>query len=198
MAKRIQGRSGHSRDDRAARQRSLHGGGRGAGAIPRHGAICLAGLLDTHCELRASDAPASRTSVAVTVLGRLKPGVTPQQATENLNAIAAQLAKEYPETDSGMPLRLVRPGLIGDEGDVIRGFLYSVTGLALLVLVAACANLASLFAARAADRSRELAVRVALGASRWRLVRQLLTEAMVVSMLGGAAGLVAATCCWVR
>ncbi len=134
----------------------------------------------------------NRTGHPLTVLGRLKPGVTPQQATENLNAIAAQLAKEYPKTDTGVPLRLIRPGLYGDDGDVIRGFLYSVTGLALLVLVAACANLASLFAARAADRSRELALRVALGASRWRLVRQLLTEAMVLSMLGGAAGLVIA------
>ena len=134
----------------------------------------------------------NRTSMTVTVLGRLKPGVTPQQAAENLSAIAAQLAKEYPQTDTGMPLRLVRPGLQGDAGDVIRGFLYSVAGLALLVLVAACANLASLFAARAADRSRELALRVALGASRWRLVRQLLAEAMVLSMVGGAAGLVIA------
>ena len=134
-----------------------------------------------------------RDVLSVTVLGRLKPGVTPQQATENLNAIAAQMAKEYPETDSGLPLRLVRPGLFADNGDVIRGFLHGVTALALLVLVAACANLASLFAARAADRSRELALRVALGASRWRLVRQLMTEAMVVSMLGGAAGLVTAS-----
>ena len=134
----------------------------------------------------------NRTGRPLTVLGRLKPGVTPQQAAENLNAIAAQLAKEYPKTDTGVPLRLIHPGLQGDAGDVIRGFLYSVTGLALLVLVAACANLASLFAARAADRSRELALRVALGASRWRLARQLLTEAMVLSMLGGAAGLVIA------
>jgi predicted permease len=134
----------------------------------------------------------TRTSASVTVLGRLKPGVTPQQATEDLNAIAAQMAKEYPETDSGLPLRLVRPGLFADNGDVIRGFLQGVTGLALLVLVAACANLASLFAARAADRSRELALRVALGASRWRLVRQLMTEAVVVSVLGGAAGLLTA------
>src|SRR3989441_6548645 len=125
-------------------------------------------------------------------------GVQPEvgrffQATDNLNAIAAQLAKEYPETDSGLPLRLVRPGLFADNGDVIRGFVHGVTGLALLVLVAACANLASLFAARAADRSRELALRVAIGASPWRLVRQLMTEAMVVSMLGGAAGLVTAS-----
>ena len=135
----------------------------------------------------------NRTSISVTVLGRLKPGVTPQQGAENLSAIAAQLAKEYPQTDTGMPLRLVRPGLFADDGDVIRGFLYSVTGLALLVLVAACANLASLFAARASDRSRELALRVALGASRWRLVRQLMTEAMVMSLIGGTAGLVTAS-----
>ena len=133
-----------------------------------------------------------RTGHPLTVLGRLKPGVTPQQAAENLSAIAAQLAKEYPKTDTGAPLRLIRPGLYADEGDLIRGFLFSVTALALLVLLAACANLASLFAARAADRSRELALRVALGASRWRLVRQLLTEAMVLSMLGGAAGMATA------
>jgi predicted permease len=129
----------------------------------------------------------------LTVLARLKPGVTPERAAEDLSAIAAQLAKEYPMTDTGVPLRLIRPGLQGDARDVVRGFLYGVTGLALLVLVAACTNLASLFAARAADRSRELALRIALGASRWRLVRQLMTEAMVVSMLGGAAGLVAAS-----
>jgi len=134
-----------------------------------------------------------RTGRPLVVLGRLKPGVTPEQAAENLSAIAAQLAKEYPKTDTGVPLRLIRPGLYGDNGDVIRGSLYSVAGLAVLVLVAACANLASLFAARAADRSRELAVRVALGAGRWRLVRQLLTEAMVLSMLGGGAGLVIAS-----
>jgi predicted permease len=134
----------------------------------------------------------SRTSIALTVIGRLKPGVTPQQATENLNAIAVELGKEYPETDDGTALRLIHPGLYADEGDVIRGFLWSVTALALLVLGAACANLASLFAARASDRSRELALRVALGSSPRRLVRQLLTEAVMVSLMGGAAALVSA------
>jgi predicted permease len=135
---------------------------------------------------------ADRTGRPLTVLARLRPGVTLQQSAENLSAIATELAKEYPKTDTGVPLRLVRPGLQGDAGDVIRGFLYSITGLALLVLVAACANLASLFAARAADRSRDLAMRVALGASRWRLVRQLMTEAVLLSILAGAAGLVIA------
>jgi predicted permease len=131
----------------------------------------------------------NRASITLTVIGRLKPGVTPQQATDNLNTIATELAKEYPETDHGQAVRLIHPGLIGYEGDVIRGFLWSVTALALLVLAAACANLSSLFAARTADQSRELALRVALGASRWRMVRQLLTEAVMVSLTGGAAGL---------
>jgi predicted permease len=143
-------------------------------------------------QVEGSDHLHSRTSVAVTVIGRLKPGVTQRQATENLNAIAAELAKEYPTTDDGQPLRLIHPGLIGDEGDVIRAFLYGVTVLALLVLGAACANLASLFASRVADRSRELAVRVALGSSPQRLVMLLLTEALIVSTLGGAMGLLAA------
>jgi predicted permease len=140
-------------------------------------------------QVEGSDYLHNRTSITVTLIGRLKPGVTPQQATEDLSAIAAKLAKEYPETDDGQALRLIHPGLYGDDGDVIRGFLWSVTVLALLVLAAACANLATLFAARTADRSRELALRVALGSSRQRLVRQLLTEAVMVSLVGGTAGL---------
>ena len=131
----------------------------------------------------------SRLVTAVHWIGRLKPGLTPQQATDNLNAIARDLQKEYPATDIDQSARLVRPGLEGDNGYVIHGFLLSVMLLALLLLAAACANLASLFAARAADRGRELALRVALGSSRQRLLRQLLTEAMLVSLLGGAVGM---------
>lgn len=134
----------------------------------------------------------NRTGRPLTVLARLKPGVTPQQATEDLSAISAALAKEFPQTDTGLPLRLVRPGLYADTGDVIRRSLYGVTALALLVFAGACVNLTTLFAARAEDRRREMAIRVAVGASRWRLVRQLMTEALMVSLVGGAAGLITA------
>jgi predicted permease len=134
-----------------------------------------------------------RIYTPIAVIGRLRPGVTMQQAADNLNTIARELAKEYPATDKDQSARLIRPGLEGDNGPIIREFLFSVTVLALLVLLAACANLASLFAARAADRSRELAMRVALGSSRRRLLRQMLTESALISTIGGAAGMVCAS-----
>jgi predicted permease len=134
----------------------------------------------------------SRDARAVLVIGRLKAGVTPRQATDDLNTITSDLAKVYPKTDKAVGVRLIRPGLLGDDGEGIRRFLYSVNALALLLLAAVCMNLASAFAARAADRSRELAVRVALGSSRLRLVRQLLTEALVITLIGGAGGLASA------
>ena len=124
--------------------------------------------------------------------GRLKPGVTPEQATENLEAIAAQLAKQFPETDDQLGARLVRPGLFGDQlGGVAQSFLFGILLLALLTLAAACVNLASLFAARTADRGRELAVRIAIGSTRWRVLRQVLAEAVLLSAAGGAAGMYA-------
>jgi predicted permease len=130
----------------------------------------------------------------LSVVGRLKAGITPQQAAENLNAVAAQMAMQNPNTDDQLGARLVHPGMFGDQfGGVVQNFLLGVLLLALLTLAAACANLASLFAARAADRSRELAVRIAIGSSRWRVLRQVLAEAMVLSTAGGMAGVYAAT-----
>ena len=124
----------------------------------------------------------------ITALARLKPGVTVQQATDNLNALAREMAKEHPATDKDLSARLIRPGLEGDNAEVIQPFLLGVMVLAILVLAAACANLAGLFAARTADRNRELALRLALGSSRVHLLRQLLTEAVLVSLAGGCAG----------
>lgn len=129
---------------------------------------------------------------AVLVIGRLKAGVTPQRAAADLETIVARLAKAYPNTDKAVSVRLIRPGLMGDEGDGIRRFLYGVNVLALLLLAAVCVNLAAVFAARASDRSRELALRVALGSSPLRLARQLLTEALLLSLVAGAAGLTGA------
>ena len=124
------------------------------------------------------------------VIGHLKPGVTPEQATADLNTIAASLAKAYPKEDTGLKFDLARPGLVGDVlGRPARAFMLGLMLLAGLILLAACANLGSLFAARASDRSREIAVRVALGSRRSRIVRQLLTEAVLVSLAGGALGM---------
>ena len=125
------------------------------------------------------------------LVGRLKAGVTPAQATADLNSIGAYLAKTYPKDDEGVTFTLARPGLIGDMlGRPVRAFLAGLTLLAGLILLAACANLGSLFTARAADHSREIALRLALGSSRSRIFRQMLTEAVLISLAGGAVGLV--------
>jgi predicted permease len=128
-----------------------------------------------------------RDHLAFNVMGRLKPGVTPQQASENLNALAIQMARED-KKDDGLTLRLRQPGPAGDENDPTKKGLLGIMLLAALVLLAACANLASIFAGRAADRAGELAVRMAIGASRWIVLRQLLAGAALVSLAGGLAG----------
>src|SRR5467141_2102149 len=118
---------------------------------------------------------------------RIKDGVTMPQVQAELNTIVARIARQYPKDEEGLALKLARPGLVGDFiGGPVRGFLAGVMGLAGIVLLAACANLGSLFAARTADRTREIAIRMALGSSRWRILRQLLVEAFVISILGGA------------
>ncbi len=123
-------------------------------------------------------------------IGHLKGEVTPAQAVADLNSIGEYLQETYPKDDGKMGASLGHAGLYGDSfGGPIKGFVAALMLLAGLILLAACANLGSLFAARAADRSREVALRLALGSSRLRVLRQLFTEAMLISLIGGAAGL---------
>ncbi len=132
-----------------------------------------------------------RGNHTIYVAGHLKPGITPAQAADNLNSIARQLGKTYPQDDDLLDARLVKPGLLGSGlGDPTRTFLIALMSMALLVLLAACANLASIFAARAADRSREIAIRMAIGSTRWLTIRQLLVESITVSLFGGALGMI--------
>jgi predicted permease len=126
-------------------------------------------------------------------IGHLKAGVTPAAATSDLNTIANSLAKTYPKSDDGLKFSLSHPGLAGDTlGRPTRAFMFGLMLLAGLILLAACANLGSLFAARAADRSREIAVRMALGSRPQLILRQLLTEACLVSLAGGICGMAGA------
>jgi predicted permease len=123
------------------------------------------------------------------VVGRLKPGVTRKQAEADLSTVSLALAREYPNANEPQKILLARPGLVGNS---VRAPLEAFTGgvmvLALLVLLAVCANLACLLAARTADRSRELAIRLSIGAGRGRVLRQVLAESIVLATLGGAAG----------
>ncbi|HEY1501453.1 MAG TPA: ABC transporter permease [Acidobacteriaceae bacterium] len=126
------------------------------------------------------------------VFGHLRRGVTPAQAVTDLNTVGAYLEKSYPKDFSHQNFSLARPGLYGNFlGRPVRGFVAGLMLLSGLILLAACANLGSLFAARASDRSREVALRLALGSSRSRILRQLMTEAVLISVAGGAFGLAA-------
>ena len=123
----------------------------------------------------------------ISVLARLKPGVSLRQAQLDLQNIAARIAKEYAKTNEGWGNN---PVLLYDElTGGIRGPLWVLFAAALLVLMIACLNVANLQLIRAASRSKEIAMRMAIGATRGRLIRQLLTESVVLSLIGGVLGL---------
>ena len=119
--------------------------------------------------------------------GHLKPGVTLAQAVGDVDAVSRYLEKSYPKQIAHHSTVLAREGLTSFANGV-HAFVSGLMLLAGLILLAACANLGSLFAARAADRSKEMALRLALGSSRIRILRQLFTEAMLISFVGAAAG----------
>ncbi len=127
------------------------------------------------------------------VLGRIKRGISRQRAQSEINAIAAQLIRERPKANGGMRVHFTAPGLVGDlfRGPVIA-FAAAIMLLACIVLLIACANLASSLLARATDRKRETAIRLALGAGRLRLMRQLLTENLLLAAGGGVGGVLIA------
>src|SRR5256714_6702964 len=136
------------------------------------------------------DLIASRGNHAYYVIGRLKDGVTLQSAQADIDTITGRLATQYPETNVGLGAT-VYP-IVADTTRVYSTAMWIMMAAVGFVLLIACANVANLRLARAGGRQKEIALRAALGASRWRIVRQLLVECLIIALIGGAAGIVVA------
>ncbi|MBV9406075.1 MAG: ABC transporter permease, partial [Acidobacteriaceae bacterium] len=136
----------------------------------------------------------NRQAAFLKLVARLAPGVTLDQAQTELGLINQRLAREYPKSDGAVRM-LVRP-LLQDLVQDVRGTLWLLLSAVGLVLLLACVNIASLFLTRAVSREREWAMRVALGAGRWRLIRQAMTESAVLGLCGGLLGMIAAALSW--
>ncbi len=193
LARPFSWRCQHGWADGAGEQAPVHDHWCSAAGVSRYGAVLCAGNVDSDggaahdWGLRRTEG--TRQSQRVRG-GKAETGSDSVQATQDLNTVGTWLSKTYPGEDDGVKFTLARPGLIGDMlGGPARAFMSGLMLLAGLILLAACANLGSLFAARAADRAKETALRLALGSRRGMILRQMLTEAVLVSLGGGAVGL---------
>jgi putative ABC transport system permease protein len=146
---------------------------------------------DVYVPLRSDESTWSRASGGLQVIGRMKPGTTLAAAQQDMDRVSASLAQEYPGPNGDLAAftRPLREALYGSEVPTIALTLLAGVGFVLLI---ACVNVANLLLARSAGREREMAVRAAIGAGRKRMLRQLLTESVLLALVGGAAGVLIA------
>lgn len=144
--------------------------------------------VDMWLPLRIDPANFDRNNHYLYALARLKPGISRDRAQSEMNLIASQLQQQYPETNAQKDVNIVplRKQLVGK----VETYLYLLFAAVVFVLMIACANVAGLLLARVTARHKEVAVRIALGASRWRIIRQLMTESIILSILSGLLGLI--------
>ncbi|HKQ07298.1 MAG TPA: ABC transporter permease [Blastocatellia bacterium] len=146
--------------------------------------------IDAWMPAKLNESQQGRGSNYLLVIGRLKDGITVEQAQAQFNQVAAALAEQYPANDANLTVQ-VSP-LLEEQVRFIRPILWIMLGAVGFVLLIACANVANLLLARAMARQKEIAIRTAMGASRWQIVRQLLTESMLLAIVGGGLGVLLA------